>query len=315
MSGLKYKGGRYPISLTYDGGLSEEHFISLYDLSKALIGFERSLALTTHFVLNGGEVITQVPYLRGARIICSPPEVGSFKVPAYIVSTAMFFGAVGTLEQNNPIGHMIYSLYDLVIHEATGQKVDYNKSLREIYEDGLEQGTEGLVIPRQSQVESLVEKIEPSISDLHRPIVKSETAKTLVIDNEASEETEENQRGGSPILLNRMTYEQLRYRDRGDEIIPLIGKVSSFNMNTFNGRFLTEADARPIPFFLTPAGRSSKGVRRIGESLSHNIIDPNSNRSLIQFDVQKTVTRTGRTAKLSVVKVREAPDDDQLIER
>ena len=39
--------------LSYSGEAAEEHQLDFYDVAQALIGFERSLALTTHFAING----------------------------------------------------------------------------------------------------------------------------------------------------------------------------------------------------------------------------------------------------------------------
>ncbi|QPO09865.1 hypothetical protein SAMN04488041_103398 [Sulfitobacter pontiacus] len=312
MSERNYTGKPYLIQMSYTGGLSDDHIISLYDLSRAMLGFERSLALTTHFALNSSEVITQVPSLRGAQILCAPPEAGSYKVAAIIAATGAATFSLGSLKSDNPLGHLVYSLYEIAVHEATGQTVDYDKSLREIYEKGVREGSEGIIMPKKSQIESLVEKIEPSISELHRPMVGSETASQLKISPVNGEYLEE---AGSEIVLNSASYDRLRYRELDNRITSIQGKVSSFNMNTFNGRIVTSNDARPIPFFLTPAGRTVEGVKLIAESLAANITDRKSNSSIIVFDVRRASTRTGRTVKLSVVKVRKIRYDENEILR
>ena len=298
MANASFDGGLFPIWLQYEGRDADHHLIDLYDFSVALRGFERGLALTSHFVLNN-EIITQVTAVRGVKILCSPPEVGSLRIPAYLAATGLAVHSIGSLEPNNPIGHLIFSFYDLAVHEATGQPLDYTKSLREIYETALERGSEGLLIPSRTQFDSLVEKVEPSIAEVHRPIVGSGTAISGFIND-----SEALSRGGQKLLLNEKTHASLRYRSRSKELIPIVGRVSSFNMNTFNGRFVMEDTARPIPFFLTPAGRAEKSVRLIGESLAENIRDRNSNSSIILFDCFLEQTRTGRISKLVVGGVR-----------
>lgn len=156
-----------------------------------------------------------------------------------------------------------------------------------------------MLIPSRIQFDSLVEKVEPSIAEVHRPIVGSGTAISGFIND-----AEALSRGGQKLLLNEKTHASLRYRSRSTELIPIVGRVSSFNMNTFNGRFVMEDTARPIPFFLTPAGRAEKSVRLIGESLAENIRDGNSNSSFILFDCFLEQTRTGRISKLVVGGVR-----------
>lgn len=76
--------GDIQFTLSYQGARSDSHEIDLYDVSQALIGLQRSLALTTHLILNK-EIITQSPALKGAYIYALPPEEGSWKLTAAIV--------------------------------------------------------------------------------------------------------------------------------------------------------------------------------------------------------------------------------------
>lgn len=73
------------MSLSYDGALADNNVLAMYDAARALAGFQRTLALTAHLIING-EIITQAPSLKGASIISSTPEEGSWKVTAIIIS-------------------------------------------------------------------------------------------------------------------------------------------------------------------------------------------------------------------------------------
>jgi len=169
-----------PIKLAYHGLLSDEHQLDLYDLSQALQGLERSLALTTHLILND-EVITQATALKGARIVCGTPKAGSFTILAGIGMVGYGAYKLGTLKKDNPLGHLVYSAYDYVVHKVTGQDLDYDKSLREVYENGKSLGTLGIRLPKASKFDSLAEKIEPPLTKLHRPMISSGTAESGVI--------------------------------------------------------------------------------------------------------------------------------------
>jgi hypothetical protein len=72
-------------TLKYSGALADDSRLDFYDVSQALIGFQRSLALTTHLVLTG-EIITQAPSLDKAQIFLDTPEPGSWKITAIIVT-------------------------------------------------------------------------------------------------------------------------------------------------------------------------------------------------------------------------------------
>lgn len=308
MSGAAFKGGLYPIWLSYEGEAADDYLIDLYDFSVALRGFERGLALTSHFALNN-QVITQATALRGAKILASPPEAGSYKIPAYLATASIAAYSLGSLDQENPLGHLIFSLYELVIYEATGQELDYDHSLRQIYNRALEQGTEGLLMPSRSQFNSLVEKVEPSIAEVHRPITGAGTASSATIFDPVRADDSIKQ-----LELSQETHQLLKYRRRSTSLQALVGRVSSFNMNTFNGRFVTDAEVRPVPFYLTPGGRTEKGIALIAESISQNMKERDSNSARIIFESFVDQTKTGRVARLVVGGVREFNEDEPLIE-
>ncbi|GEM_PF-3603819 len=56
------------ITLSFDGASADDNVLDLYDGAQALVGFQRSLAITTHLIVNG-EVITQAPSLKNAQIL------------------------------------------------------------------------------------------------------------------------------------------------------------------------------------------------------------------------------------------------------
>ena len=71
-------------TLSYEGSLADDNEIDLYDLAQGIIGYQRSLALTTSLAING-DIITQAPKLKGARILTAPFQEGSFKIPSWVV--------------------------------------------------------------------------------------------------------------------------------------------------------------------------------------------------------------------------------------
>lgn len=60
-------------TLSFQGNESNKHQMDLYDAALSLIGFQRTLALTTSLMLNG-EIITQAPALKNATIMSTPPS-------------------------------------------------------------------------------------------------------------------------------------------------------------------------------------------------------------------------------------------------
>ncbi len=115
-------------SLSFTGRAADHNLIEFYDAAEALVGFERSLAITTHYVLNGS-VITQAPSLKGAKIYAISPQAGSWKILAYIAAAGTLISQINAIPKDTPLGNLIYSAYDYVIHETLGFHVDYSKTL------------------------------------------------------------------------------------------------------------------------------------------------------------------------------------------
>jgi hypothetical protein len=161
-------------SLSYAGGLADESQIDFYDISQALIGFERSLALTAHAVIND-EVITHAPSLKGARLIVLPFEPGSWKVTTMLVAGLAAASHLVTAPRDTPMGNLISSAYDYVISESLGFHVDYSRTLGQQYEELHPEKRSG-GSSFESRLDSVIEKVHAAVVNIHRPIVHSETA-------------------------------------------------------------------------------------------------------------------------------------------
>ena len=190
------------ITLSYDGVDASNHQLDFYDAATALLGFQRSLAIVTHLTLNG-EIITQAPSLKGARIFVHPPKAGSWEIAAFLVLAGTALYKVGTTPKDTPIGHIVRSVYDLVISSALGFHVDYEKSLGQQYEE-YNISENALPRVRLSQIQSAAEKCETAIKDMHRPIVISETADTAKIFTSLSDVRQE-----MSVTLSQYSYERL----------------------------------------------------------------------------------------------------------
>ena len=283
--------------LSYSGGDSDAHEIDLYDVSQALVGFQRSLAITTHLILNG-EIITQAPALKGARIYAFPAEEGSWKIKACILvlGTAAYY--FGTAPNNTPLGHLVYSAYDYVISESLGFHVDYNKSLGQLYEESKKNNIE-LPIVREAQLDSVIEKCSNAITEIHRPIYKTKTADTARITTNID---------NRKVPLNpTFSFETFQYiiEEYTEEKVEIIrGFVSSYNSNTFKGRIYVPEEERPISFVLSEVTRNEACIQLIVDSLKANAlrgfeVEP----SEIFCKVQRVTTRSGHLKSYKVLAV------------
>lgn len=285
-------------SLSFEGNSADEHQLDFYDVAQAIAGFQRSLALTTHLVLTGN-IITQAPSLKAAQILALPPEEGSWKIKAAVVLTAAYH--VLTLPHDTPLGHLVYSSYDYVVKETLGFHVDYDKSLGRSYDEIRRRYGEDSNVPilQQSQLDSVLEKCEPSIRSMHRPIHASKTA----IEAKISCTLPRGERlVGEP--LTDETFEYLEYTRSSDDIENVLGKVSSYNINTFKGRLFLYDEGRPIPFIISDTARTANTVNKIVESLKQNAVNRNSAVGNISCRAIKYFSRTGRLKRILITEVQ-----------
>ncbi len=281
------------VLLKYEGRLANEHELDFYDAARALTGFQRSLALTTHLVVNG-EIITQAPSLKNARIIVSTPRPGSWELVATVVGVAW---AAGTATKETPLGHLLYSVYDFVISQTLGFPVDYNKSLFQQYNDDMKR--KGI---SPAKLDALSEKIESSLADIHRPIVASKTADRADL-----------YAGARPkIRLGRefspLTYEYIKQFEVDDDQSFNEGVVSSYNINTYKGRLFVFDEERPIGFELEDDARTRSNINLITSSLRSNAIERGDRKGAIRLTGRNVTTSTGRLKSVWVSKV-ESTDD------
>lgn len=280
--------GELELSLSYVGQDADNHELDFYDAAVALIGFQRSLALTAHFVLNN-EVITQAPALKGARIFVIPPEAGSWKIKAALVAagaTALYH--LGTAPKDTPIGNLVGSAYDYVVSNALGFHVDYGKTLGRQYEELKHRGLPVGDVSKQ-RFDAVTEKCEVAIREMHRPIVKSQTADAAYIQASTSQGVRD-----FDFALSRQTYDHMQLALPSLEGADFVGRVSSYNLNTFKGRIFIGDEGRPVSFEVAESARNPQTITAIARSLAANAGSRQSDAGILHFRGVPLETRTGR---------------------
>jgi hypothetical protein len=281
------------ITLAYSGRRADQNEIDLYDVGQGIIGFQRSLALTTHLILND-EIIVQAPALKGAEILALPASEGSWKITAAIAVTIW---TIGTAPKDSALGNLIASAYDYVVSETLGFHVDFNKTLGQQHEEFKNKHSPIQPLP-QSRFDSLTEKCETAIREMHRPISKSETATKAVLTTKIGRRTREI---AHP--LTHATYEYISYTERSLESFEYVGRVSSYNINTFKGRIYVESEGRPVPFELGDTARGARSILAITTSLRANSQKSRREEADIYFDAFRNVSRSGRLKSFLIIGI------------
>jgi hypothetical protein len=275
--------------LRYTGHAASKGELDFYDAAQALIGFERSLALTTHLALNG-EIITQAPSLQNARLFVAPPRAGSWE----IVATAVI-GALGTsalAPKDSVLGHFTRSLYDYALNTLMGIDVDFDSTIRKQY---------GALCDEkkitEAKADALAEKCETAVLQIHRPIVKSVSAQRARLTYGA----DLDQRIGPAFTPE--TYEHAVRTVKLKRPEQMIGYVSSYNSNTYKGRIFLPELERPIPFELADENRGRAAVRKITASLSINAVNRSDQQALVTLTAFRHESSQGRLKSLWVTEV------------
>lgn len=286
--------GAISFELSFVGHDADLHQIDLYDVAQAMVGFQRSIALTSHLVING-KIIVQAPALKGARVLALPAEDGSWKTTAVVLAGVY---AIGTAPVDTPLGHLVHSMYDYVVSETLGEHVDYDKSIGQIYEQYKEQNIE---VPKieQHQADSLLEKCETAIKEIHRPIHMTQSASEASITSVLGET---KLQVGTTFSLD--TYEFIHEVIASDFPEIIQGRITSYNSNTFKGRIYVAKEGRPVSFELTENARGNNAVQLLVASLSVNAIkDYNSEWSQVYCRVIKYTSKSGHLKKFTILQV------------
>lgn len=282
------------LSLSYKGLLADNNVLDMYDAARGLAGFHRSLALTTHLVLNG-EIITQAPSLKGAQIISATPEEGSWKVTAVILAGIW---AAATASKDTVAGHLLFSTYDYVVRSSLGFPVDFDKTLVKSHEEYLK---EKKITPEK--LDSLIEKVETSVADMHRPIVGSKTANRALL-------TAYPEWGASHQIgpdLTQQSYDYLSKAVLEDDPTIIRGVVSNFNINTAKGRIFVLDEKRPIPFELSDEVQDRASKVAIANSLRANARSRELQAAEIAVKGRRLVTVNGRLKAIRVNEIVDPP--------
>jgi hypothetical protein len=285
------------LEISFVGSTAGSGMVEFYDLAHALVGFERSLALTVHAVLNN-EVITKAPALSGAELYAQPPDAGSWKLVVGVLG-AVWLG--GQSSRDSAVGHALASAYDYVISESLGVHVDFDSTVGSQLDDMRKhKGAPGAV--SQQTLDSAVEKCERAIREMHRPIVYSESASKAKIRAKVGDEP------FRPLStkLTYETYQHISYTEERPEVLDLAGFVSRYDSDSFKGRIFTPEENRPVPFELAPNARRYSEINLVTSSLRANALARSRGEGNVRIKARKLVGPTGITKGYIVIAVTEA---------
>lgn len=193
-----------------DGGL-----LDLYDGAKSLEGIARSLAITTHALLNG-EVRTRADSATGAELYIRAPQRGSF-----IYEAIIYTGGVVT-------SGIFYDFLKHTFNEAVGNLLDEPQS----------RTLQKRIEPTIGELPAV---LESALIDVHRPLIRSPQMTLKVT----------KPRGEVLANFNESTAQALQPREINLPD-PIIGHITRYNTISRWGRLFDYSEHRVISFLLSP---------------------------------------------------------------
>ncbi|MBR9827176.1 MAG: hypothetical protein GYB41_00755 [Oceanospirillales bacterium] len=209
--------------ISYHNGEASNGRLNMYDASVSLQGFAKALSITTHALLNNGEVRRKGHNVQGAEIFINPSRKGSFE-------------ELITIVVNNPevigVGIITNAFYDIL-------KTTWCKTLDLIHDP------ETATVKRlQNRIEPFIgemeESLESSLEQAHRPI-KSDEEMVIVIKRHGSREV---------LRLDSDTLQRVSIKTEADIRSDIIGNATRYNILSGYGKFYDDQEQRVIPFKL-----------------------------------------------------------------
>ncbi|WP_221801652.1 hypothetical protein [Oceanobacter mangrovi] len=259
------------VKLSYQGGDADLHMLDMYDASVSLHGFARAIAITTHALLNDGDVKRKGNRASGAKIFVSPPQKGSYE-------------QILTLVIENPIAASVVAaaFWDIL-------KWTWSKTLDLAYE------------PETSTVKKLGERVEPFISDIEEVLESAlEEAHRPIKNNPEITITVARPRVGDVINMNSETLKSVSIRTENQIVAGIEGNVTKYNILSGIGRFYEDKKGHTVSFKL-PDKATERMRKSVTWSMHH--AQGGEGEGKIEFHARKVVSAKGTLKRYLVEKV------------
>ena len=259
------------IKLSYQGGDADLHRLDMYDASVSLHGFARAVAITTHALLNDGDVKRKGNRARGAKIFVSPPQKGSYE-------------QVLTLIIENPIAASVIgaAFWDIL-------KWTWSKTLDLAYE------------PETPTVKKLGERVEPFISDIEEVLESAlEEAHRPIKNNPDITITVARPRVGDVLKMDAETLKSVSIRTENQLVTGIEGNVTKYNILSGIGRFYEDKKGYTVSFKL-PDKATEQMRKRVTWSMHY--AQGGEGEGKIELHARKVVSAKGTLKRYLVEKV------------
>lgn len=210
-------------TIRYTGGKADESLLDLYDAAASIHGLAKALGITSHALVNNGNIRHRVDSIPNVKFYLHPPKKGSFIELVTIVFEDPAVQALGS----SVIVAAFWDFVNFTWRQATGRPAELTEtSTKRIFE-----GNDLLA-------QEIEHALENPLQMMHRPI-----------QNDRSIEIEiKRPRIGTVLKFNRETYEYVSSQNDPEEIFNVLGNVTKYNNLSGIGRFYDDAKRRTLSF-------------------------------------------------------------------
>lgn len=264
--------------ISYDGGSATDGLLDIYDAGVSIHGLSRSLAITTHAFIHGGEVRRRAERARGAKIYILPPRQGSFEEVVRIVFSNEAASAIGY----SVVAAAFWDFLKWTWSAAVGREEDPSTPYVRRIADR-----------KEPFLEEIATVLESPMEDLHRPI---DTQSEMTIDIVRP-------RVGSIVTLDKKTLKYVSTRTESDVIEDVVGNVTKYNILSGFGRFYDDSLRKTVSFDIDQEmGPDEK--RLLTWSMDQW---SQGNEGKLLFDVIRVLNARDQLKRYRVTAVRRAP--------
>lgn len=268
------------IKVSYHHGTAEEGRLDLYDAGVSIQGLARALAISTHALINDGEIRKRASRATGAEIYISPSRRGSFQEIITIVLNA---------DATSALGYSVAgaALWDLV-------KWTWSKAVDLDYEPETAK-VRRLENRKEPFIGEIEEALEAPLERFHRPVKQNRDVVISVSRNRTHDR----------MLFNSETLDAVSLQYDNEIITNIIGNVTRYNILSGFGRMFVDELDKTVSFMLTD-NVTAKQKEHLTWSMDQ------ANRDLggkISFDATKVLSAKGAIKRYVIEEIRRIDND------
>lgn len=262
--------------IKYSGGSAEQSYLDLYDAATSMHGLAKVLSITSHALLNGGQVKHKGNSTKDVSFLLHPPKQGSFIEVVTIVFDDPAFKAIGS-------SVLVAVFWDFVRYtwqEATGRTGKI-----------VESRTKKIIDENEDFISEMIGALEIPLQQLHRPILNDPEIEIQIA----------RPKVGTVVKFDADSLDYVMSQDDPIFQKDVRGNVTKYNNISGIGRFYDDVLDRTVPFHSDSLDDAEKKV--LSWSLHNSNGDYSAGKISIDVDVIKS--NSGHVKRYLIKDARE----------